>query len=127
MSGPIIYISHWRIKEGVEDQWWSMVDQVLPGLEAAKPRTVFQNFYVDETGRTLSIVHIFPDAEAMDLHAGGATTRSQSAFEFIEPIGFEIYGPPTEQFLDTLRDIPNIDTLLRVRPVHRAGFSRFTG
>ena len=102
-----------------------MVNRVLPGLEAAKPRTVFQNFYVDETGKTVSIIHIFPDAEAMNLHAEGATTRSQAAVEFIEPIGFEIYGSPTESFLATLRDIPNIDALLQVRPDHRAGFSRF--
>ncbi|HKX76644.1 MAG TPA: hypothetical protein VJR05_14780 [Acidimicrobiia bacterium] len=124
MSGPIVYISRWRIKEGVEHEWWSMVERVLPGLEAAKPRTVFQNFYVDESGN-LSILHIFPDAEAMDLHAEGAMGRSQTAYEFIEPIGFEIYGSPTESFLATLRDIPNIDSLLQVWPDHRAGFSRF--
>lgn len=125
MSGPVVYISHWRIKEGGEEEWWSMVERVLPGVEAAKPRTVFQNFYVDETGTKLSIIHIFPDAEAMDLHAEGATSRGQPAYKFIEPIGFEIYGSPTESFLATLRDIPNIDTLLRVLPDHRAGFSRF--
>jgi hypothetical protein len=123
--GPLVYISHWRIKDGREEDLWTMVDQVLPGLEAAKPRTAFQNFYVDETGKAMSIVHIFPDAEAMDFHAEGAGSRSQSAFEFIEPIGFEIYGSPTEKFIATLRDITNIGALLQVKPDHRAGFSRF--
>jgi hypothetical protein len=127
MSGPIVYISHFRIKEGREDEWWSMVDQVLPGLEAAKPRTVFQHFYAEPSGRTISIIHIFGDAAAMDLHAEGGTARSQTAYEYLEPIAFEIYGQPTESFLATMRDIPDIDRLLRVEPDHRAGYSRFAG
>jgi quinol monooxygenase YgiN len=127
MSGPIVYISHFRIKERREDEWWSSVDQVLPGLEAEKPRTVFQNFYTNEAGNTISIVHIFADAAAMDAHMEGAVDRARNAYDYLEPIGFEVYGEPTESFLATMRDLPNTDALLRVEPNHRAGFSRFLG
>jgi quinol monooxygenase YgiN len=125
MSGPIVYISHFRIKEGRDDEWWSSVDQVLPGLEAEKPRTVFQNFYTDEAGATVSIVHIFPDAAAMDAHMAGATSRAQRAYDYLEPIGFEVYGEPTDSYLASITDLPIGDALLRVVPDHRAGFSRF--
>jgi len=127
MSTPIVYISHFRIKEGRADEMWQMVNQGLPRLEAEKPRTVFQNFYVDEIGSSLSIVHIFADAAAMDLHMEGAMARSQAAYEYIEPIGFEVYGKPTESFLATIPEVPNVDIPLHVEPNHRAGFSRFPG
>jgi quinol monooxygenase YgiN len=127
MSGPIVYISHFRIKEGREEQWWSSVDQVLPGLEVEKPRTVFQNFYSDEAGTTASVVHVFADAAAMDSHMEGADARARSAYEYLEPVGFEVYGKPTESYLATMRDLPEGDALLRVEPNHRAGYSRFPG
>ena len=125
MSAPIVYISHFRIKAGRQDEFWQMVNEVLPGLEADKPRTAFQNFYVDEAGSIVTIVHIFADTESMDAHMEGAPARSQSAIEFLEPVGFEVYGQPTESFLASLRGVPDAEELLRVQPHHRAGFSRF--
>ena len=127
MSGPIVYISHFHIKEGREGEWWSNVDQVLPDLEAEKLRTVFQNFYANEAGTMVSIVHIFADADAMDAHMEGAVARARTAYDYLEPIGFEVYGEPTENYIATMRDLPNADALLRVEPNHRAGFSRFPG
>jgi hypothetical protein len=127
MSGPIVYISHFRIKEGREDDWWSNVDQVLPGLEAEKHRTMFQNFYTDEAGTTVSIVHVFADAAAMDAHMGGAVARARAAYDYLEPVGFEVYGEPTDSFFAAMRDVPDADAILRVEPNHRTGFSRFPG
>jgi quinol monooxygenase YgiN len=127
MSGPIVYISHFRIKEGRDPEWWASVDQVLPALEAEKPKTVFQNFYTDETGTTVSIVHVFADADAMDSHMEGAVTRARRAYDYLEPIGFEVYGEPTDGYLAAMRELHNADALLRVEPNHRAGFSRFSG
>ena len=127
MAGPIVYISHFRIKEERGDEFWRMVDEVLPRLEAAKSRTVFQHFYADPSGRMISIIHIFGDAAAMYLHAEGGAARSQKAYEYLEPMAFEIYGQPTDSFLATLSDVPEIDRLLRIEPDHRGGYSRFGG
>jgi hypothetical protein len=122
VAGPIVYVSHFRIKPGHEDEWWKMVDQVLPTLDATKPRTAFQHFYLDETGTSVSIVHIFPDTEAVDLHMEGVSSRSQAALEFLEPIGFELYGKPTESFLASMGDMAS---LLRIEPTYVAGYDRF--
>jgi hypothetical protein len=127
MSGPIVYISHFRIKEGREDEWWSFVSEELPGLEAEKPRTLFQSFYANDAGTTVSIVHLFADAESMDAHMEGAGARARSAYDFLEPVGFEVYGQPTQTYLDTMKDLSDTQDLLRVEPDYRAGFSRFSG
>lgn len=122
VSGPIVYVSHFRIKPGYADAWWKMVSEVIPVLKIAKPRTAFQHFYVDEEGTSVSIVHVFPDSEAVDLHMEGATSRSQSAMEYLEPLGFELYGEPTESFLAAMGEATD---LLQVKPTHKAGFDQF--
>ena len=98
-----------------------MVDQVVPALDADKPRTAFQHFYLDEAGTAVSIVHVFFDAEAMDLHVVGASDRSRTAMEVLEPIGFELYGKPTESFIAAMGDAAS---LLRIEPTHMTGFDR---
>ena len=118
----MVYISHFRIKPESIDDWWKMVNEVVPELETNKPRTAFQHFYVDEEGTSVSIVHVFPDSEAMDQHMEGASSRSQSAMEYLEPLGFELYGEPTESFLAAMGEATS---LLEVKPTHKAGFDRF--
>lgn len=127
MAAPIVYISHFRIKEGREDEWWANVEQVMPGLEAEKPRTIFQNFYTDDSGTKLSIVHVFADTAAMDAHMEGAESRARDAYDYLEPTGFEVYGEPTESYLAVMRDSPTAEAMLKVEPIHRGGFSRFSG
>jgi hypothetical protein len=77
MNGPIVFISTLRLKEGGRDGVMRMVGEVLPALDAGKPRTVFQHFYLSEDGTRLKVIHVFPDAEAMDLHVVGADERSE--------------------------------------------------
>lgn len=94
---------------------------MIPELDAAKPRTAFQHFYVDEAGTSVSIVHVFADPDAMDLHMEGASDRSRAAMEFLEPIGFELYGQPTDRFKAAMGDM---SSLLQIHPTHKAGFDR---
>lgn len=54
--------------------------------------------YVSEDGTRVTIVHVFADADSMDLHVEGAEERTRTAYEFVEPRGFEIYGMPSEPF-----------------------------
>ena len=121
MAGPIVYVSHFRIKSDRIDEWWNQVAEMIPELDAAKPRTAFQHFYVDEAGTSVSIVHVFADADAMDLHMEGASDRSRAAMEFLEPIGFELYGQPTDRFKAAMGDM---SSLLQIHPTHNAGFDR---
>jgi hypothetical protein len=58
----------------------------------AKPKTVAFLPYLDAEGERLSIVHVFADASAFDEHLAGADERSAAAYQFIAPLGFELYG-----------------------------------
>jgi quinol monooxygenase YgiN len=103
MTEPIVFISHFRIKAGQLDAFRTYFREGATGLQAEKPRTVAFLAYADEAGTRVSIVHVFPDADAMDLHVEGAAERSRAAYEFMEPDGWEIYGAPSAAALGMMR------------------------
>jgi hypothetical protein len=70
-------------------------------------------------------VHCFPDAGSMDLHFEGSDERTAAVYEFVEPDGFEIYGRPSEQALETMQQAAaGSGVSLRVLPEHVGGFLR---
>ena len=103
MSGPIVFISHFKIKEGKLNDVKQLSQNVSEFIKANKPGTVAFLQYTNEEGTELSIIHVFPDAESFDHHNEGAGERSNKAFEFIVPTHREIYGLPSDQAMGILR------------------------
>jgi quinol monooxygenase YgiN len=102
MFEPIVFISRHRIKEGKLEGFKEVSRQNAARLEAEKPGTVVFLAFINEDGTEVSFHHLFPDAEAMDHHLEGAAERSRRAYEFLEPIRFEIFGQPSEQAMQMM-------------------------
>jgi len=102
MSGPIIFISHFKIKEGKLEDVKQLSGNVSKFIEANKPGTVAFLQYINQEGTELSILHVFPDADAFDKHNEGAGERSSKAFEIIVPTRREVYGLPSDQAMAIL-------------------------
>ena len=99
----LTFISHFRVKAGHADAFRGMWASVAAALETDKPGTAaYLAFLTDDAGR-LTIVHVFPDADAMAAHFAGANFRAAAAYEHIEPAGWEVYGRPHDADLDHLR------------------------
>ena len=125
MNEPIVFISHFRIKADQLDAFRTYFREGATGLQAEKPRTVAFLAYADEAGTRVSIVHVFPDADAMDLHVEGAAERARAAYEFMEPDGWEIYGAPSEAALGMMRaGALAAGVTLNVQPGQIGGFLR---
>jgi hypothetical protein len=125
MSEPIVFISTHRIKEGKLDGLKQSYRENVPLIEAGKPNTVFFKAYLNEEGTDVTFIHVFPDADAMDLHVQGADERAAKAYEFIQPQRFEIYGTPSDQVLSMMRKEatgPGIDLIVKPQPL--GGFIR---
>ena len=104
MSEPVVFISHFRVKEGKLDELKRLSAEVERRLRDDKPRTVAWLVYLDEDGTSVSFVHCFPDAHSMDLHFEGSDERTAAVYEFVEPAGSEIYGSPSDQALETMQE-----------------------
>src|SRR5215203_2296403 len=96
MADAIVFISRNRVLPGRLEGVRSMLATGATALEAVKPRTLAFLPYLDEAGERLTIVHVFADAAAFDLHLAGSDDRSAAAYELIAPLGFEIYGRASE-------------------------------
>ena len=127
MADPVAFISHFRIKEGNAEAVWTMFAAVATQLEASGPRTAAYLAFLDEAGARLSILHVFPDASAMDLHAEGAAQRSQAAYELFEPAGWEVYGTPSVAALEMIKsEAAKWGVPFTVEPESVGGFLRFS-
>ena len=125
MSEPIVFISHFRVKAGQLDALRPYLREGSATLQADKPRTVAFLAYIEDAGTRASIVHVFPDAEAMDRHVEGSQERSRDAYEFLQPDGWEIYGTPGAAALAMLQEgAVAAGVSLTVRPDYIGGFLR---
>jgi hypothetical protein len=125
MSEPVVFISHFGIKEGKLDDLRRHSADVMERLRVEKPRTVVFLAYVDEQGTEVSFLHAFPDAESMDLHFEGVDERVAAAYQYLEPRGWEIYGRPNEGAMERMRQgAAAAGVTLNVLPDHLGGFLR---
>lgn len=124
MSGAIVFISNQRIKEGKLDAYEQYYRQVAEMTEANKPRTVAHLAYVSEDGTEATIVHMFPDAESMELHVHGVDELAKKAFEFMEIVSLEVYGTPSDKTLQMMKQAAGSGVVLRLKPHAVGGFAR---
>jgi len=128
MSGPIVFISHFKVREGKLDGLKQHAQMMIELIQAEKPGTLAFLQYLNEDETGLSIVHVFPDADALDKHNEGVAERARGAFEFLEPISRELYGMPNEKTLAMMTAIrppgaPEIE--FHHKPKHMGGYIRF--
>jgi hypothetical protein len=125
MSDPIVFISNQKVKEGKLEGYKQYYRQVAEQTQTDKPGTVAHLAYLNEAGSELSIIHIFPDAEAMELHMKGVDELAKKAYEYVEIISFEIYGKPTDTILERMMQIVSSHIALNIKPQLIGGYIRF--
>ncbi|TMB58164.1 MAG: hypothetical protein E6J47_00575 [Chloroflexi bacterium] len=125
MAEPVVFISHFRVKEGgdqrLREGWTSIVAQ----LEPTRPRTLMFELYADGAHDQATIVHVFADADAMDRHFEGADERSRAIYEYIQPTGWEIYGQASPAAVEQMqREAAESGVSLTVQAEPMGGFLR---
>jgi quinol monooxygenase YgiN len=124
MSEPIVFISNQRIKPGKLEAYKEYYRQVAEFTEANKPGTVAHLGYISEDGADATIVHVFPDAQAMEAHMRGIGAITEKAAEFMELVSWQIYGRPSRAVLEGMLKIAGPTVTLVVRPVPIGGYLR---
>jgi hypothetical protein len=125
---PIFFISHFSVKPGHAEPFRNLWTTVIQSLKTSKPATTAQVAYLSDDGSRLSIVHVFPDADALAAHFLGAGERSRAVYEHITPAGWEIYGSPHGEQLAGLRaEAEAAGVTLTVEPDVVGGFLRTGG
>lgn len=125
MSGPIVFISHNRLKAGMLERFADFYRTEVEVIKAEKPGTLTHLAYVDESATEVTFVHVLADAKAFDAHLQGVQARVDVSRDFIESQGFEIYGTPTAATLETMRGYAETNQVpLRILPAQVGGYIR---
>jgi hypothetical protein len=124
MSEPIVFISRNKIKVGKSEEFRNHYRDSIPPIMAGKPGTLVQLAYENEETAEVTIVRLFPSADALDLQIQGADERSKKTFEFIEPIGIEIFGTPNLATLEKMKKIAGSGVVVSINPHYIDGFIR---
>jgi hypothetical protein len=127
MSGPIVFITHFKVKEGKLDALNQFAEAMTEYIMAEKPGTVAFLQYLNEEGTEQTVIHVFPDADAFDLHGEGVVERARASFEFIEPVRREIYGMPNDKMMATMQLRPPgaPEVVFHHMPQNMGGYIRF--
>ena len=125
MSEPIIFISNQKVKDGKLEGYKHYYRQVAEQAQANKPGTIAHLAYHNEEGTELSIIHIFPDAESMELHMKGVDELAKKAYEYVEILSFEIYGQPADMVLERMMQIVGTGIAVNIKPQRIGGYIRF--
>jgi hypothetical protein len=124
MSEPIVFISNQRVKEGKLEGYKQYYRQVAEQAKADKPGTIAHLAYLNEEGTELSIIHIFPDSEGIELHMEGVDELAKKAYEYVEILSFEIYGKPADTVLEHMMQIVGSRIPLNIKPQLIGGYLR---
>jgi hypothetical protein len=125
MTGPIVFISHSRVRDGQFEALREMAPPNFSAIQADKPGTVVFLGYADEARASVDFIHVFPNAEAFDRHLEGVEERMGKVMGFIELRGYEIYGQPSEQTMTAMRGFAaELGVPLEHHPVELGGYVR---
>ncbi|PKN88458.1 MAG: hypothetical protein CVU46_00805 [Chloroflexi bacterium HGW-Chloroflexi-8] len=92
-------------------------------MEENKPHTTAHIAYISEDGSEASVVHIFPNSDAMGEHMQNLGNLGMKAFSLMEIIGFDVYGTPNQSVLDTMLRMINGAKVI-IRPELVGGYIR---
>jgi hypothetical protein len=114
MPEPIIFIAHQKIKQGKTEECKKYYQEVADWMETNKPHTAAHIAYINEDGTEASVVHIFPNVEAMEKHMQNLGDLGMKAFALMEIVGFEVYGTPSKIVMDSmLKMIPEAKVIMK--------------
>lgn len=125
MAGPVVLISHHKIKEGKLEEYVQLTGEVVGEIKASKPGTLTHLTFTNEGGSEVSHVHLFPDADAFDKHLEGVSDRTNLAYQYIEPRAMELYGTISEGAMQLFEKIAESGVNLTFNPNFHAGYMRF--
>jgi hypothetical protein len=122
MDIPIVFINRNRVREGKKIEFIKHYLDNLPQILATKTETLAQLAYENKEVNELTVVRLFPNADALDLQLQGAKDRSKETYKFIEPISNEIFGSPNLATWEKMKEIAGSGVELTINPQYLGGF-----
>jgi hypothetical protein len=122
---PIIYVDTSEVRDGRLDELKSAMADLAEFVSANEPRLLAYNVYFGDEGTRMTVLHINPDAAALEFHMEVAGPKFPPIGEFINMLSIDVYGHPGDALVASLRQKAELlgSGTVRVHELH-AGFAR---
>lgn len=104
MPEPLFYIDRSTIREGALDEVRRRVPELVEFIRGEEPQLVSYDFYIDGTGRKMTVVSLHPDSDSLRLHMEVGRSAFQKFADLIDLYSIEVYGQPSDEVLSLLED-----------------------
>jgi hypothetical protein len=125
VAGPIVYVDRSEIVEGKLDEVTRRLGELAELVEAGEPRIIAYAAYIDPDRRSLSVIHVHPDAESLATHFRVAGPAFGPFAELVRLRTIDVFGDPSDEVVDQLREKARLlgGASVAVHP-HATGFTR---
>jgi hypothetical protein len=103
MAKPIVYVDCSEIHSGKVEEVRELAFELVDFVKEREPRLLFYGFFFSEDERQMSVIALHPDSESMELHLEVAGPGFRKFRDLITMKGIDVYGRPTGDVLDQLR------------------------
>jgi quinol monooxygenase YgiN len=125
MAAPFIFIGTHRLKEGKLQDLRHYEQELVALVEAKEPRLIAFHVFVNEDGTQATTIQVHPDAASMEFHMQVLGQKISQAYAFLERTErIEVYGTPSDQVLEMMRQLAGSGVPLSVKADHLGGFTR---
>ena len=124
MSEPFIFIGTHSIREGKLQNLKQYEQELVALVEANEPRLIAFHIFVNEDGTQATTIQVHPDAASMAFHMQALGQKISEAYAFLERTErIEVYGTPSDQVLEMMRQLAGSGVPLSVKVNHLGGFT----
>jgi len=99
----IIYVDHSEIIDGKLKELEIAVGDLVELFRSMEPRLITYSVYFNEEKNRMTILHVHPDINSLELHLKTFAPRSSEFKDLIRLISIDIYGPVTRSVLYQLK------------------------
>jgi hypothetical protein len=127
MSGPLVYVDTSDVRPGALEALKSAIGQLVEFIDSNELQLLAYNVYLSDDGQQMTVMHVHADSASLDYHMEVAGPAFRRFKELLRLTSITVYGEPSEQALEQLRDKAALLGGGSVA-VHapQAGFTRFS-
>lgn len=104
MSDLIVYIDQSTVHDGKLDELKTAMTDLAEFIEANEPEILAYNVYFSADGDQMTVMHMHANPASLDFHMEVAGPKFPPIGEFISLEAIDVYGQPSEDVVQQLRE-----------------------
>ena len=105
MTGPFIFMSQSKIREGKLEDFKRALGEMAEFVEANEPRVIAFEAYLSDDGTEVTGVQVHPDADSMAFHMQATFEKIVEFDQYLDTQSVDVYGLPNDAVLGMMKQI----------------------